>query len=304
MRHSFAIALLVLSATLGVWAQNTDAASDKIVVVGNRAQPVQWNHRESIQDAINAAQPNGTVIIPSSYAGTDCNPVANCNPGSVIVQDWRTNSGGSGVNCGGINAIVFQSAIGQLAICDPNATLDGNGNMQLTSLTTTGNVTAGGAVTATGAVSGSSVGTTGPGGVFDFVFQSAPTVVPPNHGQVYGDVATGLLGCVKNPAGTILPCFNGIQPLGSGPVAMPTAAITSPGCSSAVTLTATGATTSSRIVATPNVDPTGVTGYGPSTGSLFIVAWVTSNTANFKVCNPPGGSTTTPGALTLNAVVF
>jgi hypothetical protein len=300
MRRSLAIALLVLGATVGVWAQNTDAASDKIVVVGNRAQPVQWNHRESIQDAINAAKPNGTVIIPSSYGGTDCNPVSNCNPGSVTVQDWRTNGGGSGVNCGGINAIVFQSAIGQLAICDPNATLDGNGNLGIGSINASGNITA------QGNVAGNRLSTSGSGGILDLQFQTAPVLsdIALNHAFTYADTTTGLLGCLKNIANTLLPCFTSVQLLGSGPVAMPTAAITSPGCSSAVTLTATGATTSSRIVATPNVDPTGVTGYGPSTGSLFIVAWVTSNTANFKVCNPPGGITTTPGALTLNAVVF
>lgn len=119
MRHSFAIALLVLSATVGVWAQNTDAASDKIVVVGNRAQPVQWNHRESIQDAINAAQPNGTVIVPSRYLGTDCNPISACNPGSVIVLDWRSASGGIVQPCSPITpgAVAVYTSNGQSVTC-------------------------------------------------------------------------------------------------------------------------------------------------------------------------------------------
>lgn len=288
MRHSFAIALLVLSATLGVWAQNTDAASDKIVVVGNRAQPVQWNHRESIQDAINAAQPNGTVIIPSSYAGTDCNPVANCNPGSVIVQDWRTNSGGSGVNCGGINAIVFQSAIGQLAICDPNATLDGNGNLTAVSGTFSGAVTAG------------SLSTTGPGGVLHLKFQQPPSSVPVGEAQIYANTNTGLFDCLKNG---LVECFSGVQLIGQGTAVLSTSSVSSGGCN-VTTVAATGITTSSKIVATPNVDPTGVTGYSPSaSGSLYVQAWPTANNVNFKVCNNTS-SPITPGALTLDWVGF
>jgi hypothetical protein len=300
MRRSLAIALLVLGATVGVWAQNTDAASDRIVVVGNRAQPVQWNHRESIQDAINAAKPNGTVIIPSSYGGTDCNPVSNCNPGSVTVQDWRTNGGGSGVNCGGINAIVFQSAIGQFAICDPNATLDGNGNMQLTSLTTTGDVVAGGAVTATGAVTGSSLATSGPGGLLKLKAQTPPVAVPVNEFHVFLNTNTGLVDCLNN---ALTHCLGAVQTIALGTTAMGTAAITSGACASVVTVTATGTATTDTIAATPNVDPTGVSGYGPSaSGSLYIQAYPTANNVNFKVCNNTAG-TITPAALSLNWAV-
>jgi hypothetical protein len=296
MRRSLAIALLVLGATVGVWAQNTDAASDRIVVVGNRAQPVQWNHRESIQDAINAAKPNGTVIIPSSYAGTDCNPVANCNPGSVIVQDWRTNSGGSGVNCSGVNAVVFQSAIGQLAICDPNATLDGNGNLGIVSINASGNIVA------QGNVAGSTVTTTGTGGILDLQFQTPPATVPLNHGYVIANSQTGLIDCF---VGVVSPthCLGAVQTIALGTATMGTAGITSGACATVVTATATGAATTDIIAATPNVDPTGVTGYGPSaSGSLYIQAYPTANAVNFKVCNNTAG-TITPAALTLNWAV-
>lgn len=91
------------------------------------------------------------------------------------------------------------------------------------------------------------------------------------------------------------------QTIASGTAAMATGAITSGSCASAVTGTATGAATTDTIQYTPNADPTGVTGYGASgTGAvLSIYAYVTSNTANFKVCNSTANSIT-PSALTLN----
>jgi hypothetical protein len=105
MRKLALITALLLSATAfaqqglpsggtSVTVQPFDPASDGVVVVGNRAQPVQWYHRSTILEAISKAQPNGTVIIPSSYMGSECNPVSTCNPGLVTVIDWRL--GGSG----------------------------------------------------------------------------------------------------------------------------------------------------------------------------------------------------------------
>lgn len=102
MRSLVSTLALVCLAALGGVCQSTDAASDRIVVVGNKAQPVQWNHRETIQEAINLAKPSGTVIIPTNYPGADCNPLSNCNPGNVCVIDWRINGVGTG-NCNGGN---------------------------------------------------------------------------------------------------------------------------------------------------------------------------------------------------------
>ena len=90
------------------------------------------------------------------------------------------------------------------------------------------------------------------------------------------------------------------QTVATGATAMGTSAIASGACATTVTATATGGATTDVITASPNADPTGVTGYAVSaTGSLYIVAWVTSNTANFKVCNNTSGSLT-PSALTMN----
>jgi hypothetical protein len=92
----------------------------------------------------------------------------------------------------------------------------------------------------------------------------------------------------------------GTATIASGTAAMPTTLITSPNCSSAVTVTATGVVTTDRIIYTPNSDPTSTTGYAPSsTGSLYIWAYPTAGNVNFKLCNQTGASVT-PGALALN----
>ena len=284
MRKAFVFALL-LSATSQLFGQATDAASDHVFVVGNRSQPFMPNHRESIQAAINAALPNGTVIIPTSYAGQDCNPISLCNPGNVIVIDWRSQNGGSGIQCLGAPAIVYQSAVGQQAVCDVNFITDGNGNIQVVTLTASTSITA------------PIIATTGPGGVLSLVLQAAPTNVPANTLQVFGNIGSGFIDC-RNSAGNS--CMGSTQTIASGSTALHTNAITSGGCD-VTTATATGATVSTdKVVATPQGDPTGITGYVPSTsGILNGWAYLTANTVNFKICNNTA-NTITPGALTLN----
>lgn len=86
----------------------------------------------------------------------------------------------------------------------------------------------------------------------------------------------------------------------SGTAALGTSAIASGACATAVTATATGAATTDVLTFTPNADITAVTGYAPvTTGGLAIYPYVTTNTANFKLCNPTASSIT-PGAITLN----
>lgn len=87
------LCVLLLSATTYLCGQAQEQASDHIVVVGNPAQPVMWNHRATIQQAITHAQPYGNVVIPADYQGTDCNPISSCNPGNVVIIDWRTSAG-------------------------------------------------------------------------------------------------------------------------------------------------------------------------------------------------------------------
>lgn len=86
----------------------------------------------------------------------------------------------------------------------------------------------------------------------------------------------------------------------TGTKALATGAIGSATCSSAQTDTATGAATTDVVDAAFASDPTAVTGYTPlTTGMLTIIAYATSNTVNFKVCNNTSSSIT-PGAISLN----
>jgi hypothetical protein len=88
--------------------------------------------------------------------------------------------------------------------------------------------------------------------------------------------------------------------IGSGTAALGTSAIASGACATAVTVSATGVATTDTIQADFNGDPTGITGYIPSTsGILTVIKYPTANNVNFKVCNMTSASIT-PGAVTLN----
>jgi len=90
------------------------------------------------------------------------------------------------------------------------------------------------------------------------------------------------------------------QVVASGTSALATSAISSGVCASAVTTTATGTATTDVIGWGFNGDPTGVTGYKPTTGGMLtIIAYPSSGNVNFKVCNNTAASIT-PGAITLN----
>jgi hypothetical protein len=97
------------------------------------------------------------------------------------------------------------------------------------------------------------------------------------------------------------PCGTGGGGAGfSGSVSLGTGAISSGTCATVVTSTQTGMAGTDTLAWTFNADPTGVTGYSPTTnGMLTIIAYPTTNTANFKICNNTNASVT-PGAITLN----
>lgn len=87
----------------------------------------------------------------------------------------------------------------------------------------------------------------------------------------------------------------------SGTSTLGTGAISSGTCATVVTTTATGALTTDVINWTYNSDPTGITGFAPtSTGSLKIIAYPTAGNVNFKVCNDTNASITPGSAVTLN----
>ena len=89
--------------------------------------------------------------------------------------------------------------------------------------------------------------------------------------------------------------------IASGAKALNTTAVSANTCGSAQTDTATGAATTDSIIWVPNADITAVTGYNVAgTFGLYIYAYPTTNTVNFKVCNSTSSSITPGSAITLN----
>ena len=107
---------------------------------------------------------------------------------------------------------------------------------------------------------------------------------------------------VVTALGNALSAAGGVtSTIAKGTATLGTSLIASGACATVVTATATNTATTDVLNASFNSDPTGVTGYAPSTsGILSIVAYPTTNTANFKVCNNTGSGITPGSAVTLN----
>lgn len=106
--------------------------------------------------------------------------------------------------------------------------------------------------------------------------------------------STGVIACSTCTTG-------GAQTIASGTATLGTSAITSGTCATVVTVGASGVATTDNIMADFNADPTGTTGYAPtSNGILTIIKYPTANNVNFKVCNNSGSSITPGAALALN----
>lgn len=155
-------------------------------------------------------------------------------------------------------------------------------------------------------------------GTAKFLREDCTFVIPPTATVFVGSGASHAAGLVPDPGavagstrflnenGTfVTPAGGGTTvTIASGNVALGTSAIASGTCATTVTVTATGADPApphyDTVSADFNADPTGVTGYAPSTsGILTIIKWVSVNAANFRVCNLTASSVT-PGAVTPN----
>ena len=89
--------------------------------------------------------------------------------------------------------------------------------------------------------------------------------------------------------------------IASGATTVDPTSINSGACNSAnTTATATGVASTDVVAWTPNADISAVTGYAPvTTGGVVIFVWPTTNTVNFRVCNPTSSSID-PGSITIN----
>jgi hypothetical protein len=98
-----------------------------------------------------------------------------------------------------------------------------------------------------------------------------------------------------------LTCATCTVTVASGTLALNTTTVNTGTCGTAQTATATGTASTDAIALTFNADPTGVTGYAPSTnGMLTIIPYPTTNTVNVKVCNNTSANITPGGTVTLN----
>lgn len=238
---------------------------------------------------------NQTITQPT---GTSLAVVGALDLTKAIVTGL-TQGAGSGLACNTTTSPGSMYWDGTQCQVDVHFIPDGAGNLVAVSITLSGGLSA------------STLSTTGTGGVLDGQPQVAPSSITLGHYQVYENVNTGLLDCLKNPAGTLLTCMPTSPVIASGSVALSTSSVSSGGCNSstatatgAIAFGGTGSPVATRIVTSPSSDPTTVTGYAPSSsGSLSVYAWTTTNTVNFKVCNF-SANPITPGALSMAWVVL
>jgi len=123
-------------------------------------------------------------------------------------------------------------------------------------------------------------------------YKALPNCTDTSGNHLNYNTGTDAFSCGTSSSGTVT--------IASGTVTLGTSAITSATCATVATATGTGIATTDTLLASFNGDPTAVTGYIPATaGMLAIVAYPTTNTANFKVCNNTSSSIT-PGSITVN----
>jgi len=123
---------------------------------------------------------------------------------------------------------------------------------------------------------------------------SAKLTTTPASGGLYVGNSTAVSPSI-GPNGVFSPNVELL--VASGTASMPTGSITAGGCST-VAVSASGVTPSDKIIWSPAVQRSAVSGYGPS-GGLHIDEWPTSNHVNFEVCNNTS-TPITPGPLTIN----
>lgn len=130
------------------------------------------------------------------------------------------------------------------------------------------------------------------------------------------NIATGTLSSARLPAGLSTVIISGptsnrtytlpdadstlTRTVTSGSQSLATTAISSATCGAAQTITASSVLSTDTVVATFNGDPTGITGFVPSTtGMLTIIFYAGPDKLNFKYCNNTAG-TITPGSVSVN----
>jgi hypothetical protein len=219
------------------------------------------------------------------YLGTT-NIAINRSSGSLALTGI-TSIDGSAANLTTARTIFGQSFNGSANIGGGTITLGGN-------LTTSGAYNLTLVVPATGSytlpTAGTLIGSADTGTVTNTML--AGSISPSRL-----SVGTGVASAMGNNVGSAGAVDTVIA---TGTATLGTSAISSGTCTTVVTVAGSVIATTDVMDWGFNGDPTGVTGYAPSSnGMLTIIAYPTSGNINFKVCNNTAYSIT-PGAITLN----
>lgn len=249
-------------------------------------------------------------------------PISNFGTGSNLVTTLKaqvTGNGGTSSFGWYIDAVSLQSGQGPLSLPTTLVNFKGVWSSTVNYNVNDEVVTAAGlfyiakvantnvAVTTTATWAGLP-GTTGTG---NDVLATSPTLVTPVLGVATMTSMNKVAITAPSTAGTIafgadnstatLP--NGTVPktVATGAKALNTTAVAANVCGTVQTDTATGTLTTDVIEWIPNADITAVTGYNVAgTFGLYIFAYPTADTVNFKVCNSTSSSITPGSAITLN----
>jgi len=154
--------------------------------------------------------------------------------------------------------------------------------------------------TSTQALIGTSAGSVPGCGAISLTTLVSGTLPVANGGTGITSLGSGIATALGVATGTVgAPAIL----IASGAKALGITQILSTECDSS-TATATGVASSDAVEFTPTADISLLTGYAPATtGALSIYVWPSTNTINFKVCNPTAatiGAGSTRGAVTLN----
>lgn len=290
----------------GVWASKTNQIASWIGGAWSYFTPPEgvsvWVNDENVTvtfDSSSWVVTGGTTVSDAMLfkGSTDCSGNPNY-PAANKGDTYRVSVAGK---VGGASGIVVE--VGDLVICLDNSTSSGD-------QATVGSHWTAVQANLVGAVIGPASVTDGHIAVFDgttgkLIKDSGVPVAGTGDVVGPGSATDGHIALFDGTTGKLIknggaPATGTTITVASGAKALATGAISSGAATSAQTDTATGVASTDTIIATFNGNPTGVTGYIPSTsGMLTILAYPTADTVNFIVSNNTGASIT-PGAITVN----
>lgn len=246
-----------------------------------------------------AGVPSISTTLPSGLAATNLSLTTPTIAGGALSGTFSGNHTISGVptftglgssgTCA--NSLVVTSAgLTFLAACPGAATAITVGSTTVTSGTPGDFLTVG---------TGPTLAQVAPTGTGSVVLATSPSLTTPSLSSPTLTTPT-ISGAATATSGPSTSAANQyVYTVATGTITLSTAGLTGNTCTAAQTATATGAATTDVLDISFASDPTSTTGFAPP-ASLAVYPYVTTNTANVKVCNNTSVSVTLGAALVLN----